>query len=132
MVVTMPQRPSRRFALVLAAPVAFVLAVDVFGSQAPKPAAPPASTPAPQAHAPSPQPPVPAPHVAAPAPPVQPGGLPGTCSAPTRSANDNGIGVSDPKIFDNRSLALMLDSLGESLRTSQFIDAKALAASLGA
>lgn len=44
---------------------------------------------------------------------------------------DNGIAVGEPKVFDNRSLALMLDSLNENLRTARFIDANRIAASIG-
>ncbi|MEK6279566.1 MAG: hypothetical protein AABN95_04360 [Acidobacteriota bacterium] len=42
----------------------------------------------------------------------------------------NGISVGRPKVFDNRTLTIMLESLSESLRNvqSQFIDQKALAA----
>ena len=42
----------------------------------------------------------------------------------------NGISVGRPKVFDNRTLTLMLESLSETLRNmqSQFIDQKALAA----
>jgi hypothetical protein len=124
--VTMPQCSRYGVALTLIAPVAFVLAVDVFGFQQPQP---PSAMPAPG------QVPVPG---QVPAPSGQPGGASQTsgsstpCTAVMRSTVDNGIGVSDPKIFDNRSLALMLDSLSESLRTAQFIDAKSLAASLSA
>ncbi len=52
------------------------------------------------------------------------------CGSPDRSAADNGIGVGDPKIFDNRTLALMLDTLNDSLRTAQIVDPKSLAANL--
>ena len=49
---------------------------------------------------------------------------------PGASQPPNGISVGRPKVFDNRTLTLMLESLSESLRSvqSQFIDQKALAA----
>jgi hypothetical protein len=65
--------------------------------------------------------------IATPAPSVP---EPVACGAPTRADADNGIATGDPKVFDNRSLALMLDSLNESLRGVQVVDAKSLAASL--
>lgn len=40
----------------------------------------------------------------------------------------NGISVGRPKVFDNRTLTLMLESLSDSLRNLQFVDPKALAA----
>lgn len=43
----------------------------------------------------------------------------------------NGISVGRPKIFDNRSLTLMLESLSEALRTTQVLDQKTLATALG-
>jgi hypothetical protein len=47
-----------------------------------------------------------------------------------RDQAPNGISVGRPKVFDNRTLTIMLESLSESLRNvqSQFIDQKALAA----
>jgi hypothetical protein len=48
-----------------------------------------------------------------------------------RIGKDNGIGFGPPKVFDNRTLLLMLESLSESLRAVQVVDAKSLAASLG-
>ncbi len=45
--------------------------------------------------------------------------------------NTNGIGVGRPKVYDNRTLTLMLESLNESLRNVQFIDQKSLATALG-
>src|SRR5688572_1129168 len=48
------------------------------------------------------------------------------CAPPQRSAADNGISVGDPKIFDNRSLALMLDTLNESLRSVQAVDGRSI------
>jgi len=57
--------------------------------------------------------------------------LPQACQTdPWIAQKDNGIAVGEPKIFDNRSMALMLDTLSESLRTIQVIDAKTLAANL--
>lgn len=44
---------------------------------------------------------------------------------------DDGIGVGDPKIYDNRSLLIMLDQLTQTLSSAQFIDQKALAGALG-
>jgi hypothetical protein len=40
----------------------------------------------------------------------------------------NGITVGRPKVFDNRTLVLMLEGLSESLRNLQFVDQKSLAA----
>lgn len=40
----------------------------------------------------------------------------------------NGISVGRPKVFDNRTLTIMLDTLSESLRNMQFVDQKSLAA----
>jgi hypothetical protein len=45
--------------------------------------------------------------------------------------SDNGISVGDPKIFDNRALALMLEALNESLRATTVIDGTKLAATFG-
>jgi hypothetical protein len=42
----------------------------------------------------------------------------------------NGISVGRPKVFDNRTLTLMLESLSESLRNLQFVDQKTLATAL--
>jgi hypothetical protein len=53
--------------------------------------------------------------------------LPAAAQAP----QDNGIHVGEPKIYDSRSLTLMLDSLSQSLRNTNFIDPKALASALG-
>ncbi len=39
----------------------------------------------------------------------------------------NGISVGRPKVFDNRTLTLMLESLSDSLRSLQFVDQKSLA-----
>src|SRR5579872_3996123 len=47
---------------------------------------------------------------------------------------DNGIHVSPPKVYDSRSLTLMLNDLAQSLKTAgltSFIDPKALATALG-
>jgi hypothetical protein len=43
----------------------------------------------------------------------------------------NGISVGRPKVFDSRTLMLMLESLSENLRTIQFVDQKSLATALG-
>lgn len=43
----------------------------------------------------------------------------------------NGISVGRPKIFDNRSLALMLDAMNEQLRAIQVINQTTLATALG-
>jgi hypothetical protein len=43
----------------------------------------------------------------------------------------NGISVGRPKVFDNRTLTIMLENLSESLRSMQFIDQKSLAAAFG-
>jgi len=50
-----------------------------------------------------------------------------------KPASCNGISVGDPKVFDNRTLTLMLESLSTTLQSqqNQFIDQKALAAALG-
>lgn len=56
----------------------------------------------------------------------QPGQQSGRHSPPPTAPN--GISVSRPKVFDNRTLTLMLESLSESLRNMQFVDQKALAA----
>jgi hypothetical protein len=54
--------------------------------------------------------------------------LPLICRAPV----ENGIHVGEPKIYDTRSLTLMLDALADSLRkNTSFIDPKALAQALG-
>lgn len=46
--------------------------------------------------------------------------------------NDNGIHVGAPKVYDSRTLTLMLDNLEKSLRaTPGFVDVKALANALG-
>ena len=51
----------------------------------------------------------------------------------TRQAPCNGISVGAPKVFDNRTLTLMLESLSATLQSqqNQFIDQKALAAAFG-
>jgi hypothetical protein len=43
----------------------------------------------------------------------------------------NGISVGKPKVFDSRSLSIMLEQLSEQLRTVQVVDAQKLAAALG-
>jgi hypothetical protein len=50
----------------------------------------------------------------------------------TPSQLSNGISVGRPKVFDNRTLTLMLETLNETLRSvqTQFIDQKTLAAAL--
>jgi len=48
----------------------------------------------------------------------------------TRPAS-NGISVGRPKVFDDRTLVLMLEGLSESLRNTQLIDQAKLAAALG-
>lgn len=45
-------------------------------------------------------------------------------------AQDNGIAVGKPKIFDNRSLTIMMDQLNASLANTMFIDPSSLAAAL--
>jgi len=51
----------------------------------------------------------------------------------TKPAPCNGISVGAPKVFDNRTLTLMLESLSATLQSqqNQFIDQKALAAAFG-
>jgi hypothetical protein len=46
-------------------------------------------------------------------------------------SEENGIGVGRPKVFDNRSLTIMLQQLNDQLRTVQVVDQTKLAASLG-
>lgn len=43
----------------------------------------------------------------------------------------NGISVGRPKVFDNRSLTIMLQQLSESLRSMQVIDSKTVSMALG-
>src|ERR1700722_3275727 len=45
--------------------------------------------------------------------------------------NDNGIHVGQPKVYDARSLELMMEDLARSLRGTNFVNASALAAALG-
>jgi hypothetical protein len=54
------------------------------------------------------------------------------CFALRPSDKPNGISVGKPKVFDNRTLTLMLESLGQTLQSmqSQSIDVKSLAAAL--
>jgi len=47
------------------------------------------------------------------------------------SGEDNGIAVGAPKVFDNRSLELMLEQFEQSLRTATFVDKGQLAGALG-
>ena len=49
----------------------------------------------------------------------------------TSTWNRNGISVGRPKVFDNRTLTIMLEGLSESLRNLQFIDQKSVATALG-
>jgi hypothetical protein len=51
------------------------------------------------------------------------------CSA--YSQDDNGIHVGEAKVFDDRELTLMLDSLNRSLQGKNFVDPNALANALG-
>src|ERR1700739_1338736 len=44
---------------------------------------------------------------------------------------DNGITVGQPKIFDNRALQLMLDSLNQQLQSAQFLNQAAISSALG-
>jgi hypothetical protein len=56
------------------------------------------------------------------------------CAAPLGRADtaaDNGIHVGRPKVYDNRELTLLLDSLFQQLPRNGFVDPKALAAALG-
>jgi hypothetical protein len=48
-----------------------------------------------------------------------------------RAQEPNGISVGRPKVFDNRTLTLMLEALSEQLRTIQTVDQKTLAAAFG-
>ena len=43
----------------------------------------------------------------------------------------NGISVGKPKVFDNRTLTLMIESLSQTLQSMQFVDQKSLASALG-
>lgn len=59
---------------------------------------------------------------------------PQSASAPPNGAANeppNGISVGRPKVFDNRTLTLMLEALSETLRTLQVIDQKTVAAAFG-
>jgi len=53
------------------------------------------------------------------------------CQGPAKNGTDNGIAVGSPKIFDNRSLQIMLDSLNASLQNTQFFDQATISAALG-
>lgn len=44
---------------------------------------------------------------------------------------ENGIGVSNPKIYDNRSLVIMLEELNRTLQTIKVVDQTSLLANLG-
>lgn len=50
---------------------------------------------------------------------------------PAASAKSNGINVGRAKIYDNRTLTLMLEGLSEELRNKQFFDQASLAKALG-
>ncbi len=52
-------------------------------------------------------------------------------SAISQSRAEDGIAVGRPKVYDNRSLLLMLDQFSQSLNTVQFVDQKSLAKALG-
>lgn len=52
-------------------------------------------------------------------------------SLPSSGQQQNGIAVSEPKVFDNRSLVIMMENLNDSLRGIQFVDQKSLAALFG-
>jgi hypothetical protein len=45
--------------------------------------------------------------------------------------NRNGIAVGRPKVFDSRTLTLMLESLKQNLRNMQYMDQKSVNAALG-
>jgi hypothetical protein len=47
------------------------------------------------------------------------------------NATDNGIAVGRPKVFDNRSLQIMLDSLNQQLQSAQFFNQATISAALG-
>lgn len=47
------------------------------------------------------------------------------------AAQDNGIHVGQPKVYDARALELMMDDLAHTLQGVGFIDPKALAAAMG-
>ena len=81
---SMARIPRRHAAVALIAPLIAALGPDLLGSP-PRDAAPPS---------------------------LQAAAATSLCTASVRSGTDNGIGVSDPKIFDNRSLALMLAIVG--------------------
>lgn len=53
------------------------------------------------------------------------------CQQGTVNGTDNGIAVGRPKIYDNRSLQIMLDSLNASLQNAQFLNQSALTSALG-
>ena len=56
--------------------------------------------------------------------------LPNPANSPTPNERPNGISVGRPKVFDNRTLTIMLESLSEALRgmQTQFVNQQALAA----
>jgi hypothetical protein len=47
------------------------------------------------------------------------------------NGTDNGIAVGRPKLFDNRSLQIMLDSLNQQLQSAQFFNQATIGAALG-
>lgn len=53
------------------------------------------------------------------------------CPENNKNCLDNGIGFSDPKIFDNRSLMIMLEELYRQLQSIRVVDQKSLVDSLG-
>jgi hypothetical protein len=55
----------------------------------------------------------------------------GAADPDTVNGTDNGIAVGRPKIFDNRSLQIMLDSLNESLQNAQFFNPATISAAIG-
>lgn len=64
-----------------------------------------------------------------PPPPTPPN--PGISCAQDNTYPCNGISVGKPKVFDNRTLTLMLEDLSARLQGVQFIDQKSLAAAFG-
>lgn len=58
-------------------------------------------------------------------------GLGQNCANGTVQCGDNGIGVSETKVFDNRSLVIMLEELNRQLQNLKIIDQKTLLDNLG-
>lgn len=54
-----------------------------------------------------------------------------SCANSTVHCNGNGIGVSETKVFDNRSLVIMLEELNRQLQNLKIIDQKTLLDNLG-